>query len=221
VDVVGPVGLTTITARQSELAERLISVALAESIGVVFFLLGSLALWPPRAPRGEAPIEAASVSPSPEVTDAVGRPVSRFMARAIDWGLFGLVSAFVAPPGRALVLFLWLPIEAFLLSRWGFTPGKWLLRIAVRDAQGRRPSFRSAFRRAAVVWAYGAGADTPFALATGVLAYADLKHNRTTYWDTLGGTIVQHRPVGVGRAVTAVVVFLGTMVAASLVASTR
>jgi len=92
--------------------------------------------------------------------------------------------------------------------------------VAVRDRQGRRPSFRAAFRRAAVVWAYGVGADTPFGLATGMLAYAGLKRDGSTYWDTLGGYVVRHRRVGAGRMALAVVVCFGLLVAGALVAST-
>ena len=102
-----------------------------------------------------------------------------------------------------------------MLSRWGFTPGKWLLRIAVRDAYGRRPTFRGALQRSGVVWAYGNGANTLFGLATGVFAYGHLKREGTTYWDTLGGYVVHHRLVGAGRRAIAALV-LAAAIAASM-----
>jgi hypothetical protein len=218
---VGPVGLTTVTARKPTFGDRLLTAGAVQGIGVAFFLLGSFALWPPRARRGAELVSAGTAPSSPEGTDIAGRPGVRLVARAIDWSLAAFVLTLAAPPATGLLSFLWFPVEALLLCSWGFTPGKWLLGIAVRDAQGQRPTFRSAFRRAAVVWAYGVGADTPFALATAVLAYAGLKHNGTTYWDTLGGYTVHHRRVGVARVGIGVVALLGALVATVMVAATE
>ena len=151
----------------------------------------------------------------------MGRPWRRFLARLFDWCLLAVVLTLVAQPASYLMIFLWLPIEALLLSTWGFTLGKWSLGIAIRDAKGQRLTFRSAFRRAAVVWVYGIGADTPFGIATGVMAYAGLKRTGTTYWDTLGGHTVEHRPVGAARVALAIGLLLGVLiVSAVIVAST-
>lgn len=46
-------------------------------------------------------------------------------------------------------LFLWAPLEALLISKWGTTPGKALLGLSVRDAFGVKLSFLSALR-----WAF-------------------------------------------------------------------
>jgi hypothetical protein len=43
---------------------------------------------------------------------------------------------------------LWVPIEAFLISKWGTTPGKALLGLSVRDALGFKLPYSLALRRA-------------------------------------------------------------------------
>ena len=135
------------------------------------------------------------------------------MARLIDWGLLLLALTTVRARVTPVVPLLWLPIEALLLSTWGFTPGKWLLRIAVRDPQGRRLTFRTAVRRSAVVWAYGLGGDSPFGLATAVFSYAGLKRSGTTYWDILGGHTVHHGRVHAARKAIAILALIGLVVA--------
>jgi hypothetical protein len=217
VEVVGPVGITREIARQPSFGDRLLTVGALQAIGVVMFLLGSFALWPPRMKRRTyEPLSRES--PVAPRTPMIPRPGLRLMARAIDWSLIGLPMVLVAPAAAALSSFIWFPIEAALLASWGFTPGKRLLGIAVRDADGRRPTFRHAFRRAAVVWAYGTGADTPFGLATGVLAYGNLKRGGTTYWDALGGYTVHHRPVGAARVAIAALILVLALGAAITVA---
>jgi hypothetical protein len=216
-DLSGPVGITSTAARGPTLGDRLVTVGGFESIGVVFFLLGSIALWPPRVRRraaiaSPAAVPAAPADPGGEAALAgPGRPGVRLIARVVDGTLFGLGIVLVAPNALAVLWLAWFPVEALLLSRWGFTPGKWLLRIAVRDREGRRPTFRDAFRRVALVWAYGMGADTPFGLATAVLARDGLKRKGTTYWDAVGGYEVHHRPVGAARAVVAGLILLLTV----------
>jgi hypothetical protein len=224
---VGPIGITKITARVPAFGDRLMLVGSVESIGIVLFLLGSIALWPPRARRRIAVPSPASAAPAPAggaaTNVAVVRPGLRLLARIIDWTLVLLVVDLTAPGALALVSFIWFPVEALLLSRWGFTPGKWLLRIAVRDRDGQRPTFREAFRRAALVWAYGAGADTPFGLATAVLARDGLTRKGTTYWEAVGGYEVHHRPVGAARAVVAGAILLlaAALLGASAVAASQ
>jgi hypothetical protein len=213
VEVARPFAVTATVARIPKFADRLLTVGIIHSYGVVLFLLGSFALWPPRRKRETEPPPQSPVPPS---TSMGPRPGLRLLARASDWTLIAVTLALVAPATAMLTSFICLPIEAVLLARWGFTPGKWLLGIAVRDPFGRRPAFRHALRRAAVVWAYGTGAHTPFGLATGVLAYGNLKRTGTTYWDALGGYTVHHSPVSAARVAIAaifVVVALGIAVA--------
>jgi hypothetical protein len=211
VELVGPVAVTAEVARIPRFGDRLLNVGSIHAYGVVMFLLGSFALWPTRRNREAEPPPPHSLL-VPSSTSTGPRPGLRLLARAIDWTLIAVTLALVAPAAVMLTSFIWFPIEAVLLARWGFTPGKRLLGIAVRDAFGRRPAFRHALRRAAVVWAYGTGAHTSFGLATGVLAYGNVKRTGTTYWDALGGYTVHHSAVSAARVAIALVVFvaLGT-----------
>jgi hypothetical protein len=208
----GPFAFVVATARLPGYGDRLLMLGSGATAGMLVFCLASLALWPPRTSRRADPSPADRLIPVVDDANGPARPGVRFTARAIDWLLIWIAVGLLAPRLLVLTPLIWCPIEAWLLSRWGFTPGKWLLGIAVRDQEGRRPTFHDAFRRAAAVWTYGAGAYTPFGLATAVMAYAQVKRKVPAYWDTLGGYEVHHRPVGAARAVTAVV-FLGVAVA--------
>ena len=208
IDVAGPVAVVNVTALKPTFADRLLTAGVVESYAVLVFLLGSLALWPPRVRGASAPAgDGASVRKT-SGADALAGPWARFFARALDWTLISLVVSSFAPPATLLASFIWLPIEALLLSRWGFTPGKWLLGVVVRDVDGGRPPFRTAFHRVAALWAYGTGADSLFGLATGILAFGTLKRRGATYWDELTGYRVGRLKVGAVRTGLAVVVII-------------
>jgi len=223
IDVVGPIGLVTMTARRQAFADRLVMVGSVESIVVILFLLGSLSLWSPPIVPPAAPAVADTPNWQTNEATVVARPGLRFVARAVDWTLVWVASSLVSSSARVLFVLpvFGLVVEALLLSAWGFTPGKWLLRIAVRDGEGHRPTLRAALYRAGAVWAYGVGAETPFGLATAVLAYSTLKRAGATYWDQLGGYRVHHRRAGVVRAAIAgLILVLGVaLLAASVVGS--
>lgn len=210
-EVMGPIGFVRATAHQTGGGDRLLMIGSGATAGLLVFVLAALALWPPRTRGGAEPPPADVPVPVMGATRWPARPGVRLAARAVDWLLIWLLVGLTLPSAMALSPLVWLPIEALLLSRWGFTPGKWLLRIAVRDQQGRRPTFRGAFRRGAVAWTYGVGAFTPFGLATAVMAYVWVNRRGTTYWDSLGGFEVHHHPVGVARAVAAAVVLGGAI----------
>lgn len=56
---------------------------------------------------------------------------------------------------------IWLPIEALLLSRWGSTPGKWIMGIRVEHEDGRKLTFGEALDRTWQVFVKGMGALIP------------------------------------------------------------
>jgi uncharacterized RDD family membrane protein YckC len=87
------------------------------------------------------------------------QPWSRYWARMVDFRLFRLLS--LAIPYRRPItpgvysllvglafLFVWLFVEAALLSTWGTTPGKWLLGVAVRTTAGEKLSYGAAYNAA-------------------------------------------------------------------------
>jgi hypothetical protein len=143
---------------------------------------------------------------------------------AIFWVPMTLVAQAAASAGRAmlaagpLVYLVWAPLEAVLLATWGFTPGKWLLRVSVRDARGDRLDPRAALRRAVVVWTFGLAMSQTIGLVTGLLARRRLRRDGATYWDTLDGHRVTHGRIGPLRAtiaVSIVALLVAAMVAAA------
>jgi uncharacterized RDD family membrane protein YckC len=206
-ELTGPIGVTKVTARPPELGRRLLIVAGSQCVGLIWFFLVSLALWPQRPKDRAAPAPSDAV-PLAEGETVAPRPGVRLLARLVDWTLIAIIPSAIAAGLSGVSWLVWFPLEALLISRWGYTPGKWLLGIAVRDAQGARLSFRGAFHRNAALWAYGYGANTLFGFVTAVLAYASLKRNGATYWDALGGYVVRHRRIGAGRATMAAAVLL-------------
>jgi uncharacterized RDD family membrane protein YckC len=83
-------------------------------------------------------------------------------------------------------------IEAILLSSFGTTLGKRLLRIRVEKPNGQPPSFSEALQRTVRCWAFGLGLGFPlFFLFTGALSYYRLRRDGITPWDRETGLIVR------------------------------
>jgi len=104
-------------------------------------------------------------------------PWRRFFARWLDiflygmlWSVFGmLVLRFQAPDGLFFTLLgsylnygTMLVAEPLLLSTWGYTPGKWIFGLQVRDRDGRKLYWTEALSRTWLVFARGEGFGIPF-----------------------------------------------------------
>ena len=77
-------------------------------------------------------------------------------------------------------LLAWLPIEAALLSTWGTTPGKWLLKVKITP----HLRFEQALKRSLSVWMRGIGMGIPFVnFFCLLIAYKKLRLLKTTSWD--------------------------------------
>lgn len=107
----------------------------------------------------------------------VNRPWVRFFARGIDHTLcmfilmvllLGVLRA--PPPGGVffsllmsyLAWVLMMFLETLLLATWGYTPGKWLFGLKVRDADGNRLTYSASWDRTVGVFAGGEGYNIPF-----------------------------------------------------------
>jgi len=172
----------------------------------------------------EAPtvIVGKKVSYPRETDDVVVRPRIwvRFWARMIDYSFFALVigvviGIFKLPfiPMQSfigmLLIFLWVFIEAFLLSTWGKTPGKWLFRISVRDQYHQKLSFSDAMNRSFSVWWLGMAAGIPIVvIVTLIVAAVKLSNAGMTSWDRSQNYQVFHGKVGVIRTLVAILYFL-------------
>ncbi len=151
----------------------------------------------------------------------IHRPWLRWWARIFDYLLFGFVSAqvvsFMAPQFLELeeivlammVVFVWVFMEALLLSTWGTTPGKWLLKITLRDSSNNILSFNEALKRSFYVWSAGMGIGYPIlSFVTLLFGYRTLRTEGMTRWDEAGGLVVTHQKVGIFRAVLTIGLFI-------------
>jgi uncharacterized RDD family membrane protein YckC len=157
-------------------------------------------------------------------------PWQRWMARLLDmfWfvlamstvlaiaGFAGLESANVAV--NVLIMALFVPVEALMLSAFGATPGKRLLRISVTNADGSRLTFGTALERSVQVWVRGMGLGLPLvSLVTMVSSFIRLSNDGRTAWDEKLGLRVTHGEVSPLR-LTSVVVFLVLVFAMAIAA---
>ena len=128
-----------------------------------------------RAPSIHFPIRPAV--PQSDCIQPVRCPWRRYFARILDlsfgnlilWAVLSLV--FRVNMGNVgkfvdwLLTFvewgIWLPLEGLLLSRWGTTPGKWIMGIRVEHEDGRKLTFGEAVDRTWQVFVKGMGANIP------------------------------------------------------------
>lgn len=142
------------------------------------------------------------------------RPWVRFWARMTDYHILagiGLFFFYFFLPEyftdfqkyfSLLVVVTWMPIEAVLLSSWGWTPGKWLLRVKVRDKNGEKLNFADSTQRIVQIFIWGMACGFPFLnIIAYIYAYYRLSTKNQTYWDEGPQIRVQHKTVGVIRSV--------------------
>lgn len=169
-------------------------------------------------------VHARSSRSGPQV-----RPWVRFWARNLDYGFasiaLGLLAAILAPSllevnasAFALVtIFAWVFVESWLLSTWGTTPGKWLLRVSVHTPDDRRPSYSTALNRSFLVWWRGMAAGIPLVqLFTAIHAYEVLTKTGRTTWDRDTKLEVTHEVIDAPRAILAVAFGIGVLLLAGL-----
>ena len=149
---------------------------------------------------------------------ATTRPWIRYWARYIDIVAFSLVfgiflGIFIPSVLESsnifltiLILFVWIFAESSLLSSWGTTPGKWLLRINLAGPNGK-PEFSAALNRSFAVWLKGLGLGIPIiSLFTLISSYNHLTKEGVTPWDKDGHFTVTHGKIGVIRIIVAIIV---------------
>jgi len=187
-----------------------------------------------QAPNYEREIEKESQvkeKPEPIVVHQV-RPWVRYWARYIDIIIFAIVfSVFLAifMPSvletsdivlGILIAFAWVFAESVLLSTWGTTPGKWLLRVSLSGPNGNSIDFSTALNRSFVVWFRGFGMGIPIILLfTLISSYSHLTKEGTTSWDRDGHFTVSHGEVGVIRIMVAVIIFISFLILIGLAES--
>jgi hypothetical protein len=176
---------------------------------------GTYPITPPAVPIESH--EAAERAVPPQV-----RPWVRYWARMFDLSLFGVVVAILigtffpaALPEKGsdvgfqiLTLFSWVFVESLLLSVFGTTPGKVLLKTRLRLTGCDSIPFIVAFHRSLRVWWRGLGAGIAI-ITLFTLLHADkvLTRDSITSWDKELGFIVVHEKIGATRVVIAIIWF--------------
>lgn len=148
------------------------------------------------------------------------RPWVRFWARQLDYSFGGLILAvldtFLLEVNDTafpfIVIFAWVFVESWLLSAWGTTPGKFLLRVSVRTPDGRCPSFSTALKRSFLVWLRGTGMGIPIVnLITAKHAYDILTKQRHTTWDHDTKLVVTHKIIGANQIILTIAYAIGIL----------
>ena len=143
-------------------------------------------------------------------------PLRRYLARAIDLTIVGLMVSFVQfvllhhnlvniSKGENVLCGLagWgllVLIEPLLLARFGTTAGKWCMGITVTRPDGERLSYGEALERTAAVWLYGAGLGISIVeLVCNYRSYRRYMNGEELAWES--GSIERFDGRGTGRMV--------------------
>jgi uncharacterized RDD family membrane protein YckC len=144
-------------------------------------------------------------------------PFRRYLARQIDMLLVTYIYFLFAGPvvaedmmSIALPLILtippWAVIEALCLRYWGYTPGKWVMRIEVTDEWGQRMTMQQSLRRSVDVAIRGMGLGIPILnVFTQVHSMLRLSSHGITPWDEQKRVVVRHPPLETWRWVALLV----------------
>lgn len=183
------------------------------------------------AAQPTAPQITASLAAIPSDVIAQVRPWVRYLARIFDICVFGLLIGIflnfmahdlVTKKGNEqllgiVILFVYVFVEALLLSSFGTTPGKWLFKIKLALASGKPISYSQAIERSIKVWWRGLGIGFPIAsLITLIIAHERLKRNKVTSWDRDGNFVVAHEKIGVPRVLLAIAFFIMFLIIAAV-----
>lgn len=190
------------------------------------------------APEGEAaelsvadPVKAESVPEEAETAEDEGvvlvvpYPYVRFLGRMADvlmhmtlyLAVLRILGVAFTPdflPGSyEALLYLCLPmvlIEAAFIGTLGTTPGKAMLGVSVRDYQGNRLSFSTAFRRSLFVMVLGLGCFAPSLMALALFfSWWWVRRFGFTPWDRkLGTTDVLNESLTLRKVVMTLVLII-------------
>lgn len=161
---------------------------------------------------------------------AQARPWVRYWARMFDVYSFSLIGGvflgIAAPQFLArqdeyalgmMLVFVWVFVEAVLLSSFQTTPGKWLFKTNIALTSGSPIDFSQALTRSLKVWWRGFGIGFPIAaMITMIVAHGRLTRNGITSWDKDDSFLISHEKVGVSRVLVAVAFFFVFLVIAGI-----
>ena len=148
-------------------------------------------------------------------------PWLRFLARFFDYALFIFLMVSVRyilngkialPLDQSFIpipFFAWIPVEALLLSVWGTTPGKFLLRITLTLKRRGKFDYMTALKRSFNVWFRGLGMGIFIInILCLMIAYHRFQLIQTTSWDLEEQIDTTQYTVSLWRIILAVIVVL-------------
>jgi len=163
------------------------------------------------------------------------RPWIRLWARSIDNSIIGLLLWYtwilIIPKFYALNssyiwnyvfsildFFIWALFEAFFISKWGYTPGKWVLNTKVQDVNGGNLSYYKALKRVLLILLYGEGLLIPFvSVIFRFTSYNRLMGKGVTKWDEQEDVIVSHEKIESEKVILAVLILVGLPIISFLI----
>lgn len=150
---------------------------------------------------------------------------ARYFARIIDLQIFSVIFSLIL--GVILFLFnkkithletllsvpliflCWVPIESLLLRFCGNTPGKWLLKIKLRDSTDNKLSMTQALSRSFKVYLRGCWLGIPFIMILPfIFSYTNFLKLGITSWDKEGKISISHYPLNWIRITAAILLFV-------------
>lgn len=153
-------------------------------------------------------------------------PWIRYFARSIDTLVFFNITQYLlffvsrqsynnaltlggGVPFRIAEYSIWILFEAFLLSNYGYTLGKWILNVEVRKEKNEKLTFNEALKRAIKVFIYGEALSIPYiGLIANFAQYGRLTKNGITSWDEEGKFVVSHSKIEVYKIILAVLILI-------------
>jgi uncharacterized RDD family membrane protein YckC len=167
------------------------------------------------------PLSRVTPPPLPQETYYVRRFWARWFDLSLYSGLWWLSMWAVGQDIEGLLLSGWMMIlvyvpwfgmEAYLLHRFGTTPGKWLLGIKVVNKDGTLMSLSASMIRALRVMFTGVGFGWGLlAIFCQALSLITARRLGTTFWDHVGGHQAQVTSLHPLRVIALIFVFAGAL----------
>lgn len=132
-------------------------------------------------------------------------------------GFIKFISYAYGAPASLLKVLIVMPIMSLITSRFGTTPGKWLMNMRILGEDGLKIGFTQAYKRYVVAFAAGAAAQLTYVrFLAYFFAYRYLVVNGHTLWDTIFHTRVSHGELSRKRVVCFTVIFIAAAIIDSI-----
>lgn len=175
----------------------------------------------------QPPVDTGSLPPPLPTQTFIYR---RFWARWCDLHLYSAIWWFalwlagrnigdlMMDPWISMLHYIpWFALEAFLIHRFGTTPGKWLLDLSVVNPDGGNLNLTESIRRASRVMFFGIGLGWYLlTLICQVMAFVTTRRLGKSLWDQAGGHQVIGQQVQAPKAFAFVLVFFRGLHASGL-----